>query len=84
MNFKNALFLIALISLSGCGVKAPPLKYSETIIDSYTQEYTGSAELTPEEIERTKEKPPVSSIESQIDPNKDKDEDKNNSINNRK
>lgn len=46
------LFLISFI-FSGCGVKAPPLKYPETAIDSYVQEHTGNGP-TPEELERSR------------------------------
>lgn len=39
--------------LTSCGVKGPPIKYPETVVDSYVQEYTGS-NITPEEAERAK------------------------------
>lgn len=71
MNSKILLFSLTLFMICGCGVKAPPLKYPETIVDSYTREYTGTTELTPEEIERTKDKPPVSSVEDQVRPSTD-------------
>ncbi len=45
--------LFTLLVLTGCGVKADPIKYPETAIDSYMQSYTGN-EPTPEELERTK------------------------------
>ena len=41
------------LTLASCGVKGPPVKYTETIVDSYVQEYTKS-ELSPEELERAK------------------------------
>lgn len=58
MNSNIFLVLIALITLTnllGCGVKADPIKFSETAIDSYVQGYTGS-EPTAEELERMKSK----------------------------
>lgn len=53
LNFKIFFLLSTLFILTGCGVKADPVKYSETAIDSYVQGYTGS-EPTAEEIERAK------------------------------
>ena len=41
------------LSLSSCGVKGPPVKDPETIVDSYVREYTGE-DMTAEEVERTK------------------------------
>lgn len=57
------------LSLVGCGVKGPPKSYPETIIDSYTREYTGT-EPTPEEVERMKNKTPIpSALDPQQVPN---------------
>lgn len=53
MNSKNLICLGLLLTLASCGVKGPPVQYPETIVDSYLKDYTGS-ELSPEEIERTK------------------------------
>ena len=56
---------MALLSiLSSCGVKGPPLTYPETIVDSYTRDYTGS-DPTPEELARMNNK---TVIPSSIDP----------------
>lgn len=63
MNSKIFLFIF-LICVVGCGVKAPPLKHPETIVDSYTREYTGS-DLSPEEIERKKNTTVIPSV---VDP----------------
>lgn len=63
MNFKFFL-LIILVSFVGCGVKAPPLKHPETIVDSYTRDYTGS-DLSAEEIERKKNSTVIPSV---VDP----------------
>lgn len=60
MNFKFFLFLFSLLSLSACGVKAPPVKYPETVVESYVKGYTG-AEPTPEELARNKNKKPIES-----------------------
>lgn len=74
MNSKILFFILISFSLAGCGVKAPPQKYPDTAIDSYIREYTGTTELSPEELERTKDKPATMSVEdkvhtNQIDPN---------------
>ena len=45
-------------------MKAPPLKHPETIVDSYTREYTGS-DLSAEEIERKKNSTIIPSV---VDP----------------
>lgn len=66
MNSKNLFILFFVSLLFGCGVKAPPRQYPDTSVDSYVREYTGTTELTPEELERTKDKPPVSSVEDQV------------------
>ena len=42
-----------LLTLASCGVKGPPVQHPETIVDSYIRDYTKS-DLTPEEIERSK------------------------------
>ena len=67
MNSKFILFIFILSLFAACGVKGPPAKYPETIVDSYTRSYTG-ADPTPEEIERTKEKEPVSGAQAPIIP----------------
>ncbi len=74
MNSKTLLFFLTSITLFSCGVKAPPEQYPNTSVDSYIREYTGTTELTPEEIERTKNKPPVSSVEDQVRPNTNTDD----------
>lgn len=51
MNFKNLLFVCLIGFTFGCGVKAPPAKYPDTMVDSYIQRYTGQGP-TPEELER--------------------------------
>lgn len=52
-------------TLASCGVKGPPVKYPETIVDSYVKSYTG-AELSPEELERTQNKQAIpSTIDTQ-------------------
>ncbi len=53
MNSKILICLGLLLTLASCGVKGPPVKYPETIVDSYVKDYTGS-DLSPEEVERTK------------------------------
>ncbi|MBY0413825.1 MAG: hypothetical protein K2Q18_06655 [Bdellovibrionales bacterium] len=63
---SNFFFLILILLISSCGVKAPPLKYPETIVDSYTRSYTGG-DPTPEELERIKNE---SVIPSAVDPKK--------------
>ncbi|MBC7427523.1 MAG: hypothetical protein H7336_02855 [Bacteriovorax sp.] len=57
MNFKIIFILILLSELSSCGVKAPPVKYPETVIDSYVRSYTG-ADSTSEELSRLKKSKP--------------------------
>ena len=52
------------MSLSSCGVKGPPKSFPDTIVESYTREYTG-AEPTPEEKERMQNK---TAIPSALDP----------------
>jgi predicted small lipoprotein YifL len=50
-SLRNSIFIISLLTIAGCGVKAPPLQHPDTIIDSYVTEYTGaSAPLPPLEI----------------------------------
>jgi hypothetical protein len=56
-KFLNLIFLTFLIlSISGCGVKAPPIQHPDTIIDSYVTGYTGTstpiAPLEPKEDEK--------------------------------
>jgi len=53
LNFKFFILLSLVLFLTGCGVKADPVRYTETAIDSYVQSYTGS-EPTSEEQENTK------------------------------
>ncbi len=53
MNFNIFFILSLFIFVTGCGVKADPVKYPETVIDSYVKSYTGN-DQTPEEIERAK------------------------------
>nr|BDT30263.1 hypothetical protein BHI3_37290 [Bacteriovorax sp. HI3] len=76
MNSKILLLSLISITLSSCGVKAPPVQYPDTSVDSYIREYTGTTELTPEEIERTKDKPPVSSVEDQVRPSTETEDNK--------
>lgn len=49
MNSKILIVLTSLLFISSCGVKAPPKKYSETAIDSYIKDFTG----TDEHIKKT-------------------------------
>lgn len=60
MNSKILICLGLLLTLASCGVKGPPVKHPETIVDSYVKDYTGS-ELSAEEIERTKDKQAIPS-----------------------
>lgn len=60
MNSKILICLGLLLTLSSCGVKGPPVKDPDTIIDSYVREYTGS-DLSPEELERTQDKTAIPS-----------------------
>jgi len=39
LNFKFVILL--LFVLAGCGVKGPPLKYPDTVMQSYIDDYTG-------------------------------------------
>ena len=48
----------------GCGVKAAPAKYQESVVDSYIQHYTGNT-LTPEEQERVNGTEPIQSTSDQ-------------------
>jgi predicted small lipoprotein YifL len=64
LNFKIIFLLIIVTSFYGCGVKGSPLKYPETIVESYTREYTGS-DPTPEELERIKNTKVIPSV---VDP----------------
>ena len=64
LNFKILIIACFLLSLSACGVKGPPMKHPETIVDSYVKDYTG-AEMTPEEIERTKNQAIPSTMDTQ-------------------
>ncbi|MEA9354856.1 lipoprotein [Bacteriovorax sp. PP10] len=60
MNSKIIICLGLLLTLTSCGVKGPPVKYRETIVDSYVKDYTGT-ELSAEEKERTKDKQSIPS-----------------------
>jgi hypothetical protein len=60
LNSKILICLGLLLTLASCGVKAPPIKYRETIVDSYVKDYTGT-EPSAEEIERTKDKQSIPS-----------------------
>jgi predicted small lipoprotein YifL len=60
LNSKILFFLSIIFSLSACGVKGPPKSYPDTIIDSYTREYTHS-DPTPEESARMRNKTPIPS-----------------------
>ncbi len=42
LNFKFLLPLLILVC--GCGVKAPPLKHPDTVIESYVRTYTTESE----------------------------------------
>ncbi len=53
LNFKVLLVYVLLLTFASCGVKGPPVQYTETIVDSYIHEYT-KGELSPEESERIK------------------------------
>lgn len=65
MNSKILICLGLLLTLSSCGVKGPPLKDPETIVDSYVRGYTGS-DLSAEELERTQDKKAIpSTLEQQ-------------------
>lgn len=55
MSFNKTLILLFTILLSGCGVKAAPQKYPDTIVESYVGTYTKEAE--PEINEEAKETP---------------------------
>lgn len=67
MNFKNLILVSLLSFIFGCGVKAPPAKFPETVVDSYVQSYTGQAP-TPEEIERAKNDEVIQSTTDQTKP----------------
>ncbi len=64
LNFKNLILVSLLSFIFGCGVKAPPAKYPETMVDSYVQSYTGTTP-TPEELERIKNDEPIQSTTDQ-------------------
>ncbi len=53
LNFK-ILFFALFFLISSCGVKAPPLKPSETVIDSYIGTFTNSSESNKSEEEKIK------------------------------
>ncbi len=58
MNSKVLFLLFIIFTMAGCGVKAPPQKYPEQVVDSYIKGYTGG-DPTPEEIERLKKNKPI-------------------------
>lgn len=64
MNFKNLILLSLVSFIFGCGVKAAPAKYPETMVDSYIQRYTGTTP-TPEELERIKNDEAIQSTTDQ-------------------
>lgn len=56
------IFLISFFTLSGCGVKAPPLKDPEIAIDSYIKSYTHEDDEKNAEKESQKQATPPSSV----------------------
>lgn len=44
LNFKNQLLLIISLFIFGCGVKSPPLKHPDVVIESYVRNYTHESE----------------------------------------
>jgi predicted small lipoprotein YifL len=65
LNSKVIFLILLLLTITaGCGVKGPPKKFPETIVDSYTREYTGS-DPSAEELERIKN---TKVIPSAVDP----------------